>query len=342
MSKSAKLKDIAEALNVSIATVSRALNDKSDISQKTKNKVLQLAHKLDYKPNNLAISLRKKSKSNIIGVVLPVVSHFFFSSVLDGIMQQAHLKNHLVLVGESLQQQNKEKKLIQDFIQYGISGLLIAPAKGSDYMSVLAPVIHRRIPTVVIDRMYEDYNGNFVMYDDVNGAKMAVQHLLDQGYKRIAHIGSDDKRSVGHERRKGYKLTLENNGIDIDPDYLKIVDVNETKFSVENGYQACKELFDLDHPPDAIFTVNDDVALGVYKYAREKQIKIPNQLGVVGFSDSTIAKHLDPQLSTVKQNGKMMGEQSFDFYSEALQTNGKIYQKTFESKLVIRESSLRK
>ena len=341
MSKSAKLKDIAEALNVSIATVSRALNDKPDISQKTKDKVLELAKKMDYQPNNLAISLRKKSESNIVGVVLPDVSHFFFSSVLDGIMRQAHQKNHLVLVGETLHQQKKEKKIIEDFLYYGISGLLIVPAKESDYESILSPVLHRRIPTIVIDRIYDDYNGNYVRYDDVNGAILAVQHLIDQGYKKIAHIGSDDKRSVGLERRNGYTLALGQNNISINPDYLKIVNVNETEKSVESGYQACKEFFNLSNPPDGIFTVTDDVALGVYKYAKEHNINIPNQLGVVGFSDSIISKHLDPKLSTIHQDGKMIGEQSFNIYFQALQTDKAIFQKTFQSKLIIRESSLR-
>jgi len=341
MSKTAKLKDIAEALNVSIATVSRALNDKPDIGQETKNKVLEIAKQLDYKPNNLAISLRKNIDSNIIGVILPVVSHYFFSTVLNGIMQKAHQKNHLVIVGESLQQKSKEKKLIQDFIQYGISGLLIAPGKGGNYDSTLHPVIHRRIPTVVIDRMYENYSGNYVKFDNSKGASLAVQHLIDQGYKSIAYIGSDDKISIGHERQKGYSKTLVDNDIAINPDYVKIIWVHETESSIKNGKQACQELFSLPNPPDAIFTVNDDVAMGVYEYAKENNIRIPEDLGIVGFSDSLMSKHLQPKLSTVKQDGKYMGEVAFDFYFQSTKTNREIFQKTFDPQLIIRESSLR-
>jgi len=340
MGNPTKLKHIAEVLNVSIATVSRALNDKADISQKTKKRVLEIAHQLDYRPNGFSYALRKRQTTNIIGVILPVVSHFFFSSVLEGIMQEAHLKNHLVLVGESKQEKKKEDKIIVDFLKSGISGLLIAPANESQYDAIL-PVIHRRIPTVVIDCVYENYIGNYVMYDDLNGAILAVQHLVDQGYKNIAHIASDDHRSVSSERMLGYKKALEKNGIDFNPDYLKNIKVNETMLSVENGYQACAELFCLSNPPDAIFTVNDDVALGVIKYAREHNIKIPTDLGVIGFSDSILSKHVNPKLSTVQQNGKLMGETSFDFYYQAIQSNGQIFQKTFEPELVIRESSLR-
>ncbi len=339
MAQSTKLKDIANSLNLSIATISRALNNKVDISLKTKRLVLEEAKRLNYKPNRFTNSPKQQNETNVIGVVLPIVNHFFFSSVLDGIMEKAHLYNHLVLVGESIQIASKEKKIIEDFIDYGISGLLIAPAQESQFETNLAPVIHRRIPTIVIDRIYENYQGNFVVSDDYNGAYQAVKHLIKNGYKRIAHIGSNDKHSIGIDRRNGYRHALRDNNHPFNPEYEKRIYVNTAEISIENGYQACKQLFNLAHPPDAIFAVIDDVALGIYRFAKEANLKIGKDLGVVGFSDSNFSKYIDPKLTSVKQNGKEMGSKSFDFYYSAMKTNGQLFQKVYESTLEVRESS---
>lgn len=341
MSQSTKLKDIANSLNLSIATVSRALNNKPDISIRTKRLVLEEAKRLNYLPNRFTNSPKQQKETNVIGVVLPIVNHFFFSSVLDGIMEKAYLYNHLVLVGESLQIDTKEKKIIEDFIDYGISGLLIAPAQESQFQINLAPVIHRRIPTIVIDRIYENYQGNYVISDDYNGAFKAVSHLVENGYQRIAHIGSDDKHSIGLDRRNGYRDALKHHNHSLNPDFEKSIKVNTVDTAIENGYQACRQLFSLPNPPDAIFAVIDDVALGVYRFAKEMNLKIGKDLGVVGFSDSKFSKYVDPKLTTVRQRGKEMGAKSFEFYYSAMKTNGQLFQKTYDSSLIIRDSSNR-
>lgn len=341
MSQSTKLKDIANSLNLSIATISRALNNKSDISIKTKRLVLEEAKRLNYKPNRFTNSPKQNKETNVIGVILPIVNHFFFSSVLDGIMEKAHLYNHLVLVGESLQSASKEKKIIEDFIDYGISGLLIAPAQDSQFETNLGPVIHRRIPTIVIDRTYENFQGNYVVSDDYNGAYKAVSHLINNGYQRIAHIGSDDKHSIGIDRRNGYRDALLKHKLTLNKDYEKRIQVNTTEVAIENGYQACRNFFSLRKPPDAIFAVIDDVALGIYRFAKEMNLKIGKDLGVVGFSDSNFSKYVEPKLTTVKQNGKEMGSKSFEFYYAAMKTNGQLFQKTYDSTLIVRESSSR-
>ena len=341
MSQSTKLKDIANSLNLSIATVSRALNNKPDISLRTKRLVLEEAKRLNYLPNRFTNSPKQQNETNVIGVVLPIVNHFFFSSVLDGIMEKAYLYNHLVLVGESLQIDTKEKKIIEDFIDYGISGLLIAPAQESQFEINLAPVIHRRIPTIVIDRIYENYQGNYVISDDYNGAFEAVSHLVENGYQRIAHIGSDDKHSIGLDRRNGYRDALKHHNHSLNPNFEKSIKVNTVDTAIENGYQACRQLFSLPKPPDAIFAVIDDVALGVYRFAKEMNLKIGEDLGVVGFSDSKFSKYVDPKLTTVKQSGKEMGAKSFEFYYSAMKTNGQLFQKTYDSSLIVRDSSNR-
>ncbi len=339
MRKRTKLKDIADALGVSITTVSRALNNKIDINQQTKRKILELAADLDYRPNNLAISLRKNKVNNVVGVVIPEINHYFFATVLKGIMAKAHQNNYLVIVGESQHKNNKEKQVLEEFMEHGVNGILLAPCQGSNFEDNVLPLIHRRIPTVVMDRMYEDYKGNYVLSDDFHGAFIAVNHLIEMGYKRIAHIGSTDSRSVGTQRRRGYLASLKKAGIKEIQDLIELVDLTDTELGVKAGYLAAKKLLSRKNPPDAIFTVTDDVALGVYQYAKEFNISIPKDLGIVGFSNSMFSQHISPGLSTVEQNGVAMGALSFDFFFQALHSNGSVFQKVFESKLIIRESS---
>ncbi len=341
MTKRSKLKDIAEALGVSITTVSRALNNKTDINQRTKRRILEMANELDYKPNNLAISLRKNKVANVIGVVIPVVNHYFFATVLKGIMAKAHLHNYLVLVGESLHKNQKEKQILEEFMDYGVSGILLAPCIESNFDENLLPIIHRRIPTVVMDRTYNNYDGNYVLTNDYQGAMIAVEHLKEQGYKRIAHIGSNDTGSVGLERRRGYLDAIKRLNLSFNDDLVIQIDVQDTELGIQAGYTAARKLLSGKDRPDAIFTVTDDVALGVYQFARENNINIPRELGVVGFSNSLSSRYISPSLSTVEQNGVSMGNLSFDFFYQALHSNGHLFQKIFEPKLIVRESSVR-
>ena len=220
MNKRPKLKDLADELGVSITTISRALNDKSDINLETKRKILDLANQMNYRPNKLAVSLRKNQSANMIGVIVPTVNHYFFSAVLKGIMNTAHQEGFLVLVGESIHSNTKEKKILDDFIEYGVSGILMAPSRTSSFEDNVIPILHRRIPIVIMDRMYKNYDGNYVLSNDFQGAYNAVDHLIRNGYRRIAHIGSTDAESIGLERQRGYRRALQSNGIEINDKYI--------------------------------------------------------------------------------------------------------------------------
>jgi len=337
-----KLRDIAEALNVSVTTVSRALNNKSDINVNTKNAILEMAQKLNYKPNNLAVSLRKSDTLKVVGVIVPLVNHAFFSSILQGIMSKAKEYNYFVLVGESNHESEREKKILEEFSDFGVSGLLLAPAKHSDFSQNVLSIIHTRTPVVVMDRMYDNYHGNYVNNNDYKGAYEAVSHLIRQGYKKIAHIGSSDSWSIGHERKKGYITALKDHGIGIDENYLIICDFNNKEEGAEEGYRASHRLFSLKNPPDAIFSVTDDIATGIYLYAQEKNINIPESLGIVGFSNSDVSQFLHPPLTTLEQNPEKMGAMSFDYFYRALHSNGQVYQTSLEPRLLIRGSSTRR
>ncbi len=340
MPQRAKLKDIAKALNISITTVSRALNNKADINALTKERVLAKAKEIDYKPNNLAVSLRKSSTLNVVGVIIPDVKHNFFSKMLQGIMEQAQDLNYFVLVGESHHNSDREKKLIDDFSDYGVSGILLAPSKHSDFDKNLLPIIHKRIPVVVVDRMYDNYEGNFVNCNDFDGAYRATQHLLECGYKTIAHIGSSDSWSIGHERLKGYRAAIKDHGLILDENYIHICNFNNKEEGAEEGYKACHRLFSLKHPPSAIFSVTDDIAVGVYQYAKEKGMDIPRDLGIVGFSNAEVSQYLNPPLTTMEQFAQDMGREAVQYFYKALSANGQVFQKSFNPHLVLRSSTI--
>ena len=334
MDQKARLIDIARALNISVTTVSRALNNKSDISKQTKQAVLDLAKELNYQPNTLAISLRKKRTLKLIGVVLPNVDHYFFSTLLQGIMSEAHQNNYLVLVAESSQDATKEREILEEFVSYGVNGVLLAPSRESNYEENLLPLVKQRIPIVLMDRTYADYSSHFVQSDDYNGALEAVNLLIKNGYKRIAHIRGSDHWSIGSERYRGYADALTQNGREILKEYV----VSCTLANKEEGFQAATTLFNLPNPPDAVFTVTDNVAAGVIEYCNQFNLFIPEQVGVVGFSNAEISALLSPGLTTVEQKGQDIGKLAFSFFLQSLSDKTKVFQKTFESKLIVRES----
>lgn len=341
MPKQTKLKDIADALGVSVATVSRALNDKADIGIETKRKIISKANELDYRFRRGPSSIQNIKAVNVIGVVVPKITHYFFSSVLQGIMNQAHANNYLVLVGESQHISKKEQKILEEFIDYGVSGILLAPCVGSSFEKNVLPIIHTRIPVVIMDRMYDNYHGNYVLVNDKRGAISAVTHLAKNGYKKIAYIGSTDIRSIGYDRKVGYIAALKQNNMEVREDYIVLKEVKDAEQAIIQGRSGAKELLSLEDPPDAIFAVTDEVAVGVFEYANNIGLKIPKDLGVAGFSNSQISKYLSPKLTTVHQNAAQMGKLSFDYFLNSLANPGKIFQKIFECELLIRESSRR-
>ncbi len=339
MNDSIGLKDIAMALNVSITTVSRALNNKHDISEKTRQLVIEKADELNYRPNVHAVSLRKK-QFFALGVILPAIDHYFFSTVLKGIMNKAHMANYLVFVGESTHDLDKEKEIIQQFISHNVTGVIISPSNLSSYRNNIGLLKARRIPCIIVDRPLDKNTEHIVRYDDVNGAFLAVEHLIKQGYKRIAFIKGFDYCVISNARYKGYKKALEQYNIPLREEIVRsIVHIDGT----EDGYHLSKRMLLEENKPDAFFAVSDNVASGIYQTAMDLGLSIPDDIGIVGYSNSKISKYLSPTLTTVEQPGIEMGEQAFDFIQQILIKRDSTAQlkKTFEARLVIRKSSIR-
>ena len=333
------LKDIADSLNISVTTVSRALNDKGDISEETKEKVMQVARMLDYKPNAMAVSLRKNVSSNVIGVIIPTVDHYFFSTLLKGITTSEHSKRFMVMIGESDHDFNKEKNIIDQMLDHFVAGIIFIPSRNKESRKNVQRIQAQQIPHVLIDRRFDDYTGNFIQHDDYTGARKAIEHLLSQGYRKIALMRGDDECSISNERQRGYVDAHIANGLKVDPRFLGICHLAHE----EEAYHEMKRLFtSYSGRPEAIFCITDVLATGVYEFARENNLSIPDDLAVMGYSNSEISRYLTPRLSTVEQNGNDMGSKAMDFIARLIDDPSLELKFTFESELIIRESSINK
>jgi len=338
MKKRSTLKHIAESLNLSVSTVSRVLNGRGEFSEETKSSVFKVAKMLDYRAHTIAISLRKKTLNKVIGVILPEVKHYFFSSILDGIISNSHKQGYTVMIGESLHNPKLETELINKYLDYFVSGIIFSPSREKDSIINLDLLQKEELPYVIIDRTYKKSNrGSLVKHDDYMGAFNAVEYLIEQGYTRIALIKGDDHCSISSGRAKGYFDALKKHGISHNSSLVR----SSTHANKKEGYELFKEMY-LHIKPDAVFTITDYLATGVYEFAQENQIGIPQDLAIIGYSNSDIAEILHPKLTSVEQNGSIMGETAFEYLIN--QVNDSTFKKnrTFDSELIVRQSSQKK
>lgn len=334
MKKRATLKHIADSLNLSVSTVSRILNGRGEFSDETRESVLRVSKMLDYRANSLAVSLRKQSSDKLVGVILPEVRHYFFSSILNGVMSACHEQGYMVMVGESRHNPSQESDLIDKFADFYVSGLIVCPSKNMSSIENIKRLESQPLPFVVIDRTYSDSNCSYVKHDDYNGAYIAVRHLIEKGYRRISIITGAKDCVISQSRAEGYINALKEHGIPLQENLIR----SSSQANKDEGYRLFKDLWEKE-ATDAVFAITDMLASGVYEYAHEKGISIPNDLGVVGYSNSDIAEVLYPKLTSVQQNGDEMGKTSLMFLLNQIASEVKIQHKVFESDLVIRAST---
>jgi LacI family transcriptional regulator len=305
--KSATLKIIANELGLSITTVSKALNDYKDVSVITKQRVKNLATKLNYTPNSFGLGLRKK-ESKTIGVIIPDNVHYFFSRVIKGILEVTEKNNYLVIVMQSNEDYELEKKQVDLLISKGIDGILISLSNKTHKFDHLKKIINNNIPLILFDKIAKTVNCSKVLIDDRKAAYEAVSYLIKKGCKRIAHFRGDLNPQNSIDRFLGYKQALLDNNIEFDASLVYLCDNNA---DFEDGYNNAKNLLN-DHGEnvDALFTVNDLLAIGAIKYFNDHNIKIPDRIALIGFSNWFMSSVITPSLSTVEQHGIEMGKQS--------------------------------
>ncbi len=337
------IKDIARELGISPSTVSRALKDHPDISVATKKAVNELAEKLNYQPNTVALNLRQR-KTNTIGVIIPEIVHFFFSTVISGIEDVAYEAGYNVILAQSNESVEREKSDIKALFNSRVDGLLLSISRETTNFDHIESIISKGLPIVFYDRMYTNPNTSKVIVDDYIGAKEAVLHLIQQGFKRIAHLEAAPGLQIAVDRKRGYVDALKENNMPVKENMI----IECPNGSLEDGKKATKKLLALPSPPDAIFANNDLLAMGAMLSIKEKGLKIPEDVALMGFSNWFFSQLLDPPLSSVDQPGFEMGQEAARLLIRQIEMIDKDQfdiqpeTKILKTRLIIRESSLRK
>lgn len=335
------LKQIAEELGISVATVSKALKEYSDVNKKTRALVRETAHRLNYKPNSFAVNLRTK-ESKTIGIIIPEIVHHFFSSVIKGIVSQAEKKGYLVIMLQSNESYELEKKQLDLLISKRVDGVLISLANNTKNFDHIKNIISQDIPLVMFDKIAKVVNCSKVIIDDRKAAYMATQHLINIGCKKIAHFRGPILPQNSIDRFLGYKQALIDNNINYDSSLVYINECSDKSF--EEGKKNAKQLLKDHRDVDGIFINTDLVAIGAMTLFLEKGIKIPEQINIVGFSNWFMSSVISPSLTTVDQPGFKMGKKAFKIlYKEMMakkqNKNFKYKQVVLDTDLVVRNST---
>lgn len=330
------IKDIAKALGISPSTVSRALKDHPDISPKTKRAVKELAESLNYEPNAIALSLRSRL-TRTIGVILPQIVHFFFSSVISGIEEVASKEGFSVLICQSNEDYEKEVHVVHTLFSKRVDGVLASVSKTTGKFSHYEELKKHNIPLVFYDRVCNIPNTDRVIVDDYTGAYKATKHLIDEGCKRIAHLATSQELLIGSNRRNGYVQALKDSGIEVDEEIILRCDTDE------HARKCIPYLLSLEKKIDGIFAVNDLTAITAMSIIKGSGYSIPKDIAIAGFSNSLYSNMTDPPLTTVEQQGFLMGKRAAEMLIERISSDVDIETRVeqIKTELIVRGSTQR-
>ncbi|MFK7954428.1 MAG: LacI family DNA-binding transcriptional regulator [Ekhidna sp.] len=329
------IKDIARELGISPSTVSRALKDHFEISEKTKKEVRRVADELSYQPNTLALSLRN-SKSNTIGLIIPEIVHFFFSTVISGIEDVAHSRGYNLIITQSNESLDKEKANAQILFNNRVDGVLISLSEETEDIDHLKVLNDKGLSFVFFDRISEDMDSSSVIVDDFLGGYQATKHLIDMGYKKIAHLAGPSNLDISTQRMNGYKKALEEGGIAYSENLVLLNSISSENETFNSIYELLKN-----YSPDAIFAFHDLAAMSAIKAAQNYGKNVPIDFGVIGYSNWQFTSLTNPSISTVEQPGFEMGQQAAELLINQIESDRKPdYEKIkLNTKLLIREST---
>jgi len=326
------MKDVAREAGVSTATVSHVINKTRFVEKETKDKVLRVMKKLDYYLNFAAQSLRSK-KTKVIGLIVPDISNFFFTAVIRGVESTLRKYGYTLILSDSDENLKTEKEQIKVFNARLVDGLIIAPASGDH--TFLKKLLNMNSPVVFIDRKPQSYcPGDCVLVDNVEGAYKAVSMLIKKGHSRIGVISGLPGLTTSEERIMGYKKALVNYGIKVDQNLIKIGDSR-----YDSGYKLMKELL-LNSNITALFVVNNLMTIGAIQFLKEKHVKVPDELAIIGFDDYKWASITNPPLSVVKQPSRTIGEKASELLIRRIkkEETGDYKEYRLPTELVIRDS----
>jgi DNA-binding LacI/PurR family transcriptional regulator len=309
--------DIAKKLGISASTVSRALSNHPDIRKDTKDQVNKIAKELNYTPNPIARSL-KNSTTKTIGVQVPEIKHDFFSSAISGIEDAAYKAGYTILVSQSNENNEREIMNTRMLIQHRVAGILVSISQTTQNCNHFKEVLTRNIPLVFFDRVSEEINASKVIIDDYKIAFEAVSYLITKGYKRIAHFGGPKQLNICSKRHDGYMDALKKAGLPIISGFVRVGGLHEL-----DGYEMMDAVMNGSNLPDAIFAVNDPVAIGAFQRIGESSLRIPQDIALMGFSNNKITSLVNPPISTVNQPSYEMGMKAAEMLIEQIEGKDK-------------------
>ena len=337
--KDVTIYDIANQLDISVATVSRALKDDTIVSKKTRKKIIDLAEEMGYRSNHFARNLRQQ-QTNTIGVLVHELNSNFITSVLAGIEKVTAEAGYDIIITHSSESRVKEAANAKNLFHKRVDGLIASLAFDTTDLDHFKPFIDKGVPVMFFDRVEQDGNNTVVIIDNYKAGYQATKHLIEQGCKRIVHVTSSLKRNVYSQRYKGYQDALFDNGISLDERFLLVNDLSE-KAGIDSALQILK----MKPRPDGVFITNDFVAAVCMRTLKQHGITIPDDIAIVGFNNDAIGNLIEPALTTINYPGKDIGEIAARNLINHLKGISNIHQTNtviVRSDLIVRKSSLKK
>jgi DNA-binding LacI/PurR family transcriptional regulator len=337
--ESITIKDIAKALNLSYSTVSRAIQGSYKISEATRRTVQEYADLHNYRPNLSAQSL-KNQRSRSIGVVLCNIPNVFFSEVISGIESVASNSDYLVIITQSQESYEREVKNVHNLAWRSVDGLLVSLSAESEDLGHFTQLHDQGMPIVFFDRVTDKLKTHRVVADNHGGAYNATRHLIDCGYRRIAHVTSSPHISITRERREGYERALQEQGIDVSEQYIKYC--MHGGMLVEEIEKAMDELLSLPEPPDALLSASDRLTMGCYSLIHKRGLRIPDQIAIAGFSNFNSPELFFSSLTTVRQPAFEIGKTATELLINLIESKrppSEFVKKIYPTELFIRNST---
>lgn len=334
--KRTTIKDIANALNISAAAVSKALHDDSRISKKTKAAVKRVANEFNYQPNHLASALRK-GKSNLVGLIVPKANSSFFSSVVEHMEAVLNKAGYNIIITQSNESFKKECNNIDTLLFTQVDGIIASMANETVDLSYYEKIKSKGIPLILFDRGENDLNVDYIGINDYESSHLIVNHLIEKGCKRIAHIGGYRRTRIFNNRIKGYIDAINKNNLPLD-EHLII----ESALTLEDGRIQMEKLLQLKNRPDAVYAASDYAALGALQVLKEHNINIPEDIRLVGFGDEPFTALVTPTITSINQHSKEIGRLAAETFLERIAKPDEkqiLNKKILDAALVVRESS---
>jgi len=334
------IKDIAKALNLSTSTVSRALRGSYEISAETKKQVLEYAEMINYRPNPIALSLKER-RTRALGVVVSEIANNFFSEAINGIESIAYNRGYHVIITQSHESMEREKVNVEHMASRGVDGLLVSLSSESVDITYLKELHEKGMPIVFFDRVTDEIETHKVIANNYLGAFHATEHLIYQGFKRIAHITSSPYLSISKERLQGYREALEKHDIAYNENLVKYC--NHGGMIADEVEQALNQLFKAKQKPDALFTAGDrltTVCFGLIKRMKQKK-----DVGFTGFTNTKVGDLFSPTLTVIQQPAFEIGQTATELLIQMIESKHPVTEfeiRKLETSLVIRESSMGK